>query len=236
MSKEVDSTAQETTNAVEENKQTTAEKLYQTTKEQTTEETVKDNTTQTEVESKAKEETQESTNQTDEKTSKGEEKANEKDETTEETRYELKLPENSQLKQEAVDSLVEYARANGLSQTQAQSLLEREAKQHEAFTQQSVEQLKQQSEVWVSELKDDDNFGGHNFDKNIAAAKLVVDKFGDDNLKQALNSTGLGNHPGLVKMLAQIGHQFTSGSLVTGKPAGNKKVSIAERLYGSSTG
>lgn len=57
-----------------------------------------------------------------------------------------------------------------------------------------------------------------------------MDKFGSPELKQYLNETGLGNHPELVRIFANIGKAMSEDGLVTGNSGGVK--SAADVLFG----
>lgn len=50
-----------------------------------------------------------------------------------------------------------------------------------------------------------------------AAAGRFLERFGDRELRQALDQVGLGNHPALVRALAKAGRELASDNLVTGQ-------------------
>lgn len=50
-----------------------------------------------------------------------------------------------------------------------------------------------------------------------AAAGRFLDRFGDRELRAALDQHGLGNHPALVRALAKAGRELASDNLVTGQ-------------------
>lgn len=45
---------------------------------------------------------------------------------------------------------------------------------------------------------------GANLDQTLADARGVVAKFGDADLKAALNESGLGSHPAMVRLMAKL--------------------------------
>lgn len=53
---------------------------------------------------------------------------------------------------------------------------------------------------------------GQGFDKNMNAAKAVIQEFGDENFVKYLNESGLGDDPKLAKFLAQIGKNLKEDS------------------------
>jgi hypothetical protein len=57
---------------------------------------------------------------------------------------------------------------------------------------------------WREAVKADPEIGGVNFDASVTLARGVLDRFAPE-LKAELRDLGLGNHPGLTKLLARIG-------------------------------
>ncbi len=55
--------------------------------------------------------------------------------------------------------------------------------------------------------KADKEIGGDKLISNLSAAQRALDQFGTPELKEYLNTTGLGNHPDLVKTFVKIGRR-----------------------------
>ena len=119
--------------------------------------------------------------------------------------WKLKLPEGSLLDASALEKTAAFAKAQGLSEKQAQALLEREHADATASQTAQEKALEERRGAWIAEAQADKEVGGVNFAKNAELAKRVVQRFGDDVLKEALNVSGLGNHVALVRMLSKIG-------------------------------
>jgi hypothetical protein len=146
-------------------------------------------------------------------------------------KYDLKLPEKSHLDAAAVEAFSGYARKNGLSNEQAQAILDRE---HEAVTSFSVRQLEQaNAEVksWADKVRSDSELGGESFSKNIDLAKRVIDRFGSPELRKALSDTGLGNHPELVRMVVRIAKTMSDDTLILKGVKPTKTAKSAEELF-----
>jgi hypothetical protein len=60
---------------------------------------------------------------------------------------------------------------------------------------------------------------GDNYEQAIHDAGRVLNEFGDEALKTTLDETGLGNHPGLVRMLSKIAPLIGEESSVDKAPA-----------------
>lgn len=142
------------------------------------------------------------------------------------------VPEGVEIKEDDLAEFSEVAKELNLNQTQAQRLIDLESKRAEASQNAMQEAFETQQEQWVKELKDDKEFGGDNFDRNMGLAVKVVNKFGDPELKEVLNSSGMGNNPALAKMFNKIGKAISEDSLDSDSDnnTGTEK-SLADRLY-----
>jgi hypothetical protein len=127
-------------------------------------------------------------------------------------KYELKrpaVPEGVPYDEGLEKNFKAWAHEAGLHPRQAQRLLDR-------FTAAQAENLttyRKGMETGIAELKKE---WGANFDKNAALAVKAVNELGGDEIKGLLDSTGLGNHPALVKFFANLGAQLGEDTIVLG--------------------
>jgi len=168
-------------------------------KEESVEEKIFDNEdskqVQKEEEKKADEETKEEKVEEKKEAKEEEKKEEEKKEEEEEKRvipdkYELSLPENSPLSKSVLDKIASEAKELRLTNEEAQELVERE---HNAVTSYVKEQqvvLANRSEAWVTEVKEDKELGGEDFEKNSELAKRVANTFCSESFLTQLNETG----------------------------------------------
>ena len=145
------------------------------------------------------------------------------------------MPEkNPFLGQEDVERIISFARDRGLSNDDAQKLLDGEVDWIVQVQERIKEDHAKRSEVWVGELRQDDDFSGERFDANVGFAKKVITKFGDETLIKALDESGLGNFPPLVKMMSRIGKAMSDDSLILSGQTPGRKKSMEEIFYGSN--
>lgn len=150
---------------------------------------------------------------------------------------ELKLPEGTKLTESRLEGLKEFAEKNSLTEEQAQELIEQESKIVDEYHNDLVEKHKKQTGEWLEELKADKEFGGDGLRANAKKTFELVKRFGSDELKQAFNDTGYGNHPEMFKFLVRISNELdiTQDKLEHGKAAGATQPKTAEQLfYGNS--
>jgi len=148
---------------------------------------------------------------------------------------ELKVPEKSLLDAASVERIASFAKERGLSQEQAQALLERD---HENLVSSEVAQkaaLDAQSKQWVKDIISDKEIGGEGAKQNIALAHRVIEKFASPVLVQQLRETGLGNHPELIRLFVNVGKLMSDDQLVLGNGAPTVEKSAAEIFYPSMT-
>jgi len=148
---------------------------------------------------------------------------------------ELKLPEGSLLEAGAVERVKTLAKERGLSQEQAQELLDREHQVLASYAEGQKATLTKTMNAWVEELKGDKEVGGEKFKESSELAKRVIRRFGTEAFLKDLNESGFGNHPELVRTFVRIGKAMSADSWVTPGAMPAPKKSLAEALYGSET-
>lgn len=147
-------------------------------------------------------------------------------------KYELKVPDGVTMDAPAVERIAAFAKAQGLSQTQAQAMLEREAQVVASVQEANQTLLETKQKEWLETAKTDKEIGGDQFPKNSELSKRVVARYGSEALKTSLNDSGLGDHPELIRMLVRIGKAMTEDQLVLPGSGTNKvEKSAAETLY-----
>jgi hypothetical protein len=146
-------------------------------------------------------------------------------------KYDLKPPENSPLPPKAVESLMSYAKEKGMTNDEAQALLERESGAVATYVDEQKATLDKLSEEWVSEIKKDPELGGNNFSKTLELSRRALEKFGTPELKEELEKTSLGNYPAFVKFAVAIGRAMDNDSFVKAGNEPPKLKSNAEVFY-----
>ena len=145
----------------------------------------------------------------------------------------LKLPKDSFLDESVVDRIAAEAKEQGLSQEDAQKLLDRENTAVSTYLEAQQKAWDKQVEGWAKEIKQDPELGGDNFNKNVETAKRALEAFDEDGqVAQLLDDTGYGNNPTLLRFLVSIGKQIGEDNVVFGTNT-QKKKTLAERMFPS---
>lgn len=119
--------------------------------------------------------------------------------------YELKLPDGSLLDPQDIVKVEAFAKANNLTNAQAQQLLEQRHEAAAGLVQRQQAFLTDQSQKWLEEIRGHPELGGTHFAETTAYAKRVMQRFGSEGLTELLESSGLGNHPKVVEFVVKIG-------------------------------
>lgn len=149
-------------------------------------------------------------------------------------KYDLKLPEGSSLDQKVVDQVSQFAKEKGLTNEQAQAVLNDKSESVKAFHESAKAQLEAKRSEWLEAVKTDPELGGDKTAEHVELAKRFIDRFGSSKLKADLNLTGFGNHPEVVRMFAKLGKAMGEDKIVVdGQPLIQRKTA-EEVLYGGS--
>jgi len=132
----------------------------------------------------------------------------------------FKAPEGVVLDPGVVGEFKTLAKELNLPQDKAQTVIDRLtpkiAQAQEAAFNAAVTETRKS---WVEAAKADKEFGGAEFDKNLAGAKGVLDKFGTPEFVAFLKDTGLGDNPEMIRIFARISKAVSEDAIHTGKPA-----------------
>jgi len=148
--------------------------------------------------------------------------------------YGLTLPDGSILDKEAVTRVTDTAKRFGLSKEHASELLsfgEAEVKRFKDGKETEFKQLV--TKAWPGAIQADPEIGGGNFNASKEFADAAITRFATPEFKKALNDTGFGNHPELVRVFSRIGKAMRQDKFET-QGGGNSasKRPIEDVLFG----
>lgn len=145
----------------------------------------------------------------------------------------FKVPEGYELGQGVSDSFKGVAKELGLTQTQAQSLVDAMTP---ALAKRQAEELRAVNEGFVNRSMSDPEIGGAKWTTAQRDVARIRDMFGrgadgkmDPDVAEFLNSP-MGNHPGILKLFARAGRAFGEGGFPRGR-ADNGGQILASDIY-----
>lgn len=91
-------------------------------------------------------------------------------------------------------------------------------------------------EDWLNQIREDPEIGGSRIETVARRCGMVIERFGSQELRDALKATGMGNHPAMVRFVDKIGQYLGEGKPVpAARPAPAPPPSKAVRRYGQTT-
>jgi hypothetical protein len=140
-------------------------------------------------------------------------------------------PEGMQLDTDVLGDLKALGKELNLTQENAQKVFDLGVK----LQQRNAEAWQAQMQKWVGEVKADKEIGGDKLVENLGFAKKAVEQFGGKELMDYLDSSGLGDHPSMVRAFYRIGKAISDDSFVPGGKNTGTARSLEQRLYGNKT-
>lgn len=144
-------------------------------------------------------------------------------------KYDLKLPEGSQLQADQVEKIATFAKERGLSNDQAQAVLQRDHEAQVSF----MEANKPGGKDWETRVSNwekaalaDKEIGGSEeaLKANAEHGRRVLQKFFPETVSKYLVDSGFGSHPDVIRGLSKLGKMMADDTLVLpGGGAGNKQ-------------
>ena len=145
---------------------------------------------------------------------------------------EFKLPDGASVDGEQLEHATALFKEAGLPQEQAQKFIDLALSREQAAATRGVQAFVDLQTKWVSEIKADPEIGGTRFEASMASASRAIDRLGVPGLKEALNLTGAGNNPAIVKAFVRLGQMVSEDRFMPGRnaaPAASR--SPAETIY-----
>ena len=132
---------------------------------------------------------------------------------------EFKLPEGVTVDADSLRPATELFAETGLNQDQAQKFIDLAMARETAAAHKSVQAFVDLQNQWVSEIKADPDIGGDRLKSSLASANRAIDRLDVPGLREALNFTGAGNHPAVVKAFVRLGQMIAEDRFRPGHPA-----------------
>ena len=140
-------------------------------------------------------------------------------------------PEGTVVDETIQDAFKTAAKEAGLTQAQAQHLTDMGGLMRTKVMADHQAQQAQVHNDWAEQSRSDKEFGGAKMDENLAIAGKAINAFATPELKALLDSTGIGNHPEMIRAFYRAGKAMSEDNLVPGGKGPAATSSLADRLY-----
>lgn len=159
---------------------------------------------------------------------KGQEKVDGQKQGAPEKYADFKLPEGLTLNKAALEKFSGTAKELGLSQEQAQKLVDLQAEIVKGDSDSTLAEFEKTTQAWKDDTK---KALGANYEESLGVAAKAIERFGTPQLRQLLDDTRVGNHPELVQFFVKVGKAISEDTFSgEGKPKGQPK-SDGELFY-----
>lgn len=124
--------------------------------------------------------------------------------------YKFDLPDDVKVDEGRLKDFTDIAKDLKLPADAAQKIVDLAVKQQQAMVEAHAEQVKS----WGDAVANDKELGKP---ENQAVARQAVEAFGSKGLKDLLNTTGLGNHPEVVRAFLKVGRAISEDKVIVGR-------------------
>ncbi len=145
----------------------------------------------------------------------------------------FQVAEGVALDQDALGEFRTLASEARLSQDQAQKVVDLGVKMQQKWAAQQTQAMETARSQWAQASNTDKEFGGEKLAENLAVAKTALDKFGTPELQQLLNSSGLGNHPEVIRFFYRAGKAISDDRVIGGGNGPGPAIDPANVLFPS---
>jgi len=155
----------------------------------------------------------------------------------------FKTPEGFALDKDVAGEFGTLAKKGNLSQAFAQELVDFYVKQQQQMNNAPAEFYEAKQNEWKEQINSDPEIGGSKWNGTKASIGRLFDSLGDskltDSFREAMDYTGAGNNPAVVKFLARVAQRLTEGGPVRGggpssegfRRPGEGPISAARAIY-----
>jgi hypothetical protein len=150
----------------------------------------------------------------------------------EDGKYSLTMPDGIELDTELMDALGPTMAELKLSNGHAQQLVDKYIEAQTAREAKRAEDWTQTINGWADEAKADPDIGGNKFDATLANAKSALTRFGTPELNSYLETSGAGNHPEVIRLMAKVGAMIGEDNpAINDNPGKGAEVDPARVMY-----
>ena len=84
---------------------------------------------------------------------------------------------------------------------------------------------------WARQAQNDPEFGGVHFNDNLTLARQAVKRFGGPKLQRALDSSGMGNHPEIIRAFWKMGRYLAQAEAAPAPPTPKRQPKDLGELF-----
>jgi hypothetical protein len=146
------------------------------------------------------------------------------------------LPENMEMNEEVLNNLKGFAKEKGLSQDDAQKIVDMGAGLVEQTNKAIEDNANEIYNTWQDELKADKEVGGDKLPENVGVVLKALEKLDPEGeVRGLLQDSRLIDNPKFFKTILKMSKAFVSDSLIKGDATNLGEGMTAQKIYDKST-
>lgn len=149
--------------------------------------------------------------------------------------YTFELPEGVTLDAAVADAAQPAFKELGITARQANGLAAFFANLRASEAQRAGEAFTTQAAAWAREAQADPAYQDVGHETAFREANRALTQFGSPKLAEVLRTTGLGNHPELIRAFYNASKALADDTTQRGTGGGGEAAPIEERMYGATT-
>lgn len=153
----------------------------------------------------------------------------------EDGKYVLTLPEGVEIDEQLAEAAFPVFKELGLTTGAANKLAEFFAGVRTQEGEAQAAEWSKQNTKWQTETKADKAYAEVGFEVAAAQANRALNQFGDDELKTLLKTTGMGNHPAMVRFVFNASKAMANDKTERGSNQSVDTTTPEQRMYGATT-
>jgi hypothetical protein len=144
----------------------------------------------------------------------------------------LKLPEGVEVLPEQSARFMEVLADTKMSgQERAQALVDLQGKVLEQAATKIAEAWTAQRNTWQEEIRKDAAIGGDKLEPALGQISKLIDAHGTAELRQAMDSTGMGDNPHMIRFLHKVAGYLNEGGNLPGGIVPQTERTQAQRIF-----
>lgn len=149
----------------------------------------------------------------------------------------IKMPEGLTADEPTMKSFIDIINDQALKPAErAQKLIDLQASVNAKASEAGSAEFDALQTTWQTQVKDDPEIGGANFETTMSNIGKVVDQYGTPELRQVMDMTGAGNHPEVCRFLNKIAKDLTEPTTPANGVPGATAASAASKIYPTMKG
>jgi len=141
------------------------------------------------------------------------------------------VPDGIEVDKEMLEKFTPVAKELGLTQVQAQRLVDLQSERVTEALQSQADAWQQTMDDMQSATAEDNEIGGEHYEENIALARNAVKVLGTPELASRLDATGTGNDPEFIRFFMRVGKAIGEDRLNFGNAVGAGPKDPAKVLF-----